>query len=200
MSLNTLGAAGEVHAGEVAVREQHLGNHGGVAGDEVDHPRRQAGVLEQLHDVVRREHRARGRLPDDRVAHQRRRGRQVRGNRREIERRDGVDEPLERAVLELVPHRVIARRLLGEQFLAVVGVEAPEVDDLARGIDLRLERRLRLPQHRRGVERVAPRRRQQLGRLEQHRRAIVDRTSATTRGAPAVRRRLPGRRALRTAL
>ena len=67
---------------------------------------------QQPHDVVGAQHRARRRLPDDGVAHQRRRGRQVAGNRREVERRDRVDEALERPVLELVPHRVRADRLL----------------------------------------------------------------------------------------
>ena len=153
------------------------------------------GCLEQLHQVVRREHRARRRLPHDGVAHQRRRGRQVRGDRREVERRHRVDESFERAVLELIPHRVVADRLLGEQLLGVVHVEAPEVDDLAGGVDLGLEHRLRLPEHRRAVDGVAPRRGQQFGGLQEHGRAIVERPRATTPCARRAPRRPPAARA-----
>ena len=58
---------------------------------------------------MRAEHRGRGRLPDDRVAHQRGRGRQVAGDRREVEGRDRVDEALERPVLEPIPDAGRAR-------------------------------------------------------------------------------------------
>ena len=55
------------------------------------------------------------RLPHDRVAHQRRRGRQVAGDRGEVERRDRVDEALERAVVGAVPDAPgVQRRLLAE--------------------------------------------------------------------------------------
>ena len=70
---------------------------------------------------------------------------------------------------------MVADRLLGEQFLAVVHVEPPEIDDLARRVDLGLKDRLRLAEHRRAVDGVAPRRAQQFRGLEQHRRAIVER-------------------------
>ena len=123
--------------------------------------------------VVAAQHRARRRLPDHGVAHQRRRGREVAADGGEVERRDGVDEALERAVLHLVPHARAADRLLVIQLLREAGVEAPEVDHLGRGVDLRLERRLRLTQHRRRVDRRPPRRRQQLRGAQQHRRAIL---------------------------
>ena len=106
-------------------------------------------------------------------------------DRGEVERRDGVDEPFEAAVLELVPHRVVAERLLVEQLLPVVDVEAPEVDDLDGRVDLGLEGRLRLAEHRRGVERVAPGGRQKLGGLQDDGGAIVERPAAPIRSAPA---------------
>ena len=186
------GAAGEVDPGEIPMGEQLVRDHRRVAGDEIDDTGRQAGLSQQRHHVVRREHRARRRLPDDGVAHQRRCGGQVGGDRGEVERRDGVDEPFERAVLELVPHRVIAGRLLVEQLLAVVRVEPPEIDDLAGRIDLRLEHRLRLAQHRRGVDGVAPGRGQQLRGLEEDRGAVVERPGRTSSDAPHARRRRPG--------
>ena len=58
----------------------------------------------QPHRPVRRELLRRRRLPDHRVAHQRRRGRQVAGDRGEVERRDRVDEALQRPVVDPVPH------------------------------------------------------------------------------------------------
>ena len=64
-ALEHLGAAGEVHAAEVGV------GHGGTADlpararHEVDDPRGQAGLFEQLHQPVGREHRGGRRLPDD---------------------------------------------------------------------------------------------------------------------------------------
>src|SRR5450759_5454099 len=59
--------------------------------------------------------------------------------------------------------------------LGEVRVEAPEVDDLARGIDLGLKHGLALPEHRRAIDRVAPRRGQQIRGLEEHRGAIGER-------------------------
>ena len=157
------------------MREEHARNRRGVARDEIDHARRQTGFLQQLHQVVRREHRACRRLPHDGVAHERGRGRQVGGNRREVERRDGVDESFERAVVQLIPRPALAQRLLAGQFMREVRVEAPEIDDLARGIDFGLHHRLALPEHRRAVERVAPRRGEQIRGLQKHRGAILER-------------------------
>ncbi len=157
------------------MREQHVGNRRRVAGDEVDHARRHAGRFVELHQLVGRVHGARGRLPDDGVAHQGGRGRKVRRNRGEVERRHRVDKAFEPAVLELVPRRVVAERLLVEQFLPVVDVEAPEIHDLGGRVDFRLERRLRLAEHRRGVQVVAPGGRQELGGFQDDGGAIVER-------------------------
>ena len=144
-----------------------------IARQEVDDARRQAGRLEHLERVVAAQHRARRRLPDDGVAHQRRRGRQVAADGGEVERRDGVDEPLEGAVLHLVPHARAADRLLVVELLREPGVEAPEVDHLRRGVDLRLIRRLRLPEHRRGIDRRAPGGGEQLRGAQHDRGAIL---------------------------
>ena len=127
------------------------------------------------HHVVRAQHRARRRLPDRHAAHEHGRRGQVAADRREVERRDRVDEPLERPVLELVPDAGAVDRLLAVELLRVADVEAPEVDQLAGRVDLRLKRRLRLPQHRRRVDRGAPGRGEQLGRLQEDRRAILER-------------------------
>ena len=110
----------------------------------------------------------------DGVAHQRRRGGQVAGDRGEVERRDRVDEPLERPVVGAVPHaRAVGDGLVGEDLLGVVDVVAPEVDELAGGVDLGLERRLGLAEHRGGVDPLPPRPGQQVGGLQQHRAPVV---------------------------
>ena len=54
-------------------------------------------------------------------------------------------------------------------------VEAPEVDQLARGVDLRLVRGLGLAEHRRRVERVAPRSGEQVRGAEKHGGAVLPR-------------------------
>ncbi len=137
--------------------------------------RRQPGRLEELHQVVGAEHRARRRLPHSDAAHERGRRRQIASDRREVERRDRIDEPLESAVLELIPHARAVDGLLAVDLVRVADVEAPEVDQLADRIDLGLVHGLGLVEHRRGVDRVTPRRRQQFGCAQQNRRAILQR-------------------------
>ena len=168
--------AGEVDAGQVGVGERDLGDVVAVAREHVDDARREPGLLEQLHGQVGRELLGDGGLPDDGVAHQRRRGRQVAGDRGEVERRDRVDEALERAVVGAVPDAgAVGDRLLGEDLPGEVDVEPPEVDQLAGRVDLGLERRLRLAEHGGGVEALAPGTGQQVGGLEDDRGAVVER-------------------------
>ena len=131
--------------------------------DEVDHAGGQARFLEQLHQEVRRVRRRAGRLPEDGVAHERGARREVGADRGEVERRDGEDEALERAVLHAVPHALARDGLLLVDPRHELDVESIEVDDLAGGVDLGLVRGLRLAEHRRGVEGRAPRAGEQLG-------------------------------------
>ena len=149
----------------------------------------------RTHDVVRRELLGVRRLPHDGVAHQRRGGRQVAGDRGEVERRDRVDEALERAVVDAVPDAGPTDRLVGEDLPGERDVEPPEVDELAGRVDLGLDRRLGLAEHRRRVEPVAPRPGQQVGRLEEDRGPVVERTGrATPARRPWRRRSRPTRR------
>ena len=174
--LERRGRPGEVDAREVRVGERDLGDVEPVAGHEVDDARRHSGRLEQLHRQLGGEVLRRRRLPHDGVAHEGRCGRQVAGDGGEVERGDRVDEPLERSVVGAVPDALrVQRRLLGEDLPGEVHVDPPEVDELARRVDLGLVARLALAQHRRGVEPGAPRPGQQLGRLEQDGRAVVER-------------------------
>ena len=76
--------------------------------------------------------------------HDRRREGQVPGDGGEVERRYGGDEALERAVPEEVQRgaRVLADGLVGvDDLLAEERVEAEEVDQLSRSVDLGLRRR-----------------------------------------------------------
>ena len=141
--------------------------------DEVDHARRQAGLLEEVHEEVRGVAPRCGRLPDDRVAHQRGARREVAADRGEVERRDREDEALERPVLHPVPDARRGDRLLLVDARHELDVEAQEVDQLAGGVDLGLVRGLRLAEHRRGVERRAPRAGEQLGGAQEDRGALL---------------------------
>ena len=146
-----------------------------MAGDQVDDAGRHPGLLEQLHRQVGGELLGVRGLPDDGVAHERGRGRQVAGDGREVERGDGVDEALERAVVAAVPQAAgVGRRLLLDDLAGEVDVEAPEVDELAGGVDLGLVGRLALPEHRRGVDPRPPRPGEQVGGLEEDRGAVVE--------------------------
>ncbi len=174
-ALEHLGGAGEVDAGQVGAGQHRVADRASRAGDHVDHAGRQPGLFQKLHDVVRGEQRRRGRFPQADVAHQRRGGRQVAGDAREVERRHREHEALQRPVLEVVPAAVGGAGLLGVDLLHVVRVEAEEVDQLAGRVDLRLVRGLGLAEHRRGVEHLAVRTGQQVGGLEEDRGAVVPR-------------------------
>ena len=122
-------------------------------------------------------------LPHDGVAHERRGRGQVAGDRGEVERRDRVDEALQGAVVGAVPDALgVERRLLLEDLRAKWTLMPPEVDELARCVDLGLVGGLALPEHRRGVEPGAPRTGEQLGGLEQDGGTVVERQLAPPRG------------------
>ncbi len=107
------------------------------------------------------------------ATHERGRRGQIAGDGREVERRDRVDEALERPVLRLVPDAGAVDRLFRVDLGGVRDVEAPEINELARRVDLGLERGLRLPEHRGGVDCRAPFGREQLSRLEEHRSPVL---------------------------
>ncbi len=155
--------------------ERSAGHLGAVAGHHVDHAVRQPGGLQQLHPQVRGEGLGEGGLPDHRVAHQGRRGRQVAGDGGEVERRDRVDEAVQRPVVHPVPHPGRADRLVGVQLAGEGDVEAQEVDQLAGRVDLGLLRGLALAEHRRGVQQVTSGSCQQLRRTQEHRCPLVER-------------------------
>ena len=162
------GRTGEVDAGQAAVGEHHVGHLRPGAVHEVDDARGQSGGFEQLHRRVGGDGLGLRGLPHHGVAHQRRRGRQVAGDGGEVERGDRVDESLERAVFEPVPHTGRGDRLLGDDLTGEVHVEPPEVDQLAGGVDLGLIGGLGLAEHGGGGEGFAPWPGQQVGGAQEH--------------------------------
>ena len=169
------GRSGEADTGEVLVGQRPAGDVRPGAVHEVDHAGRQAGLLEDPHDHVVAERGLLRRLPDHRVAHQRRRGREVAADRGEVERGDRQDEALQAALVEVVelPGR---RRGLGLVDLGgEVGVVAEEVGQLAGGVDLGLVEGLRLTEHGRRQELVAVLAAHELGGAQQHGRPVPPR-------------------------
>ena len=184
--------AGEVHAGELGVIEADLGDRAGVARDEIDHAVRQPGLAQDLEDQPVGEDRGLRRLPDDGVAHQRRRRRQVAADGREVERRDGVDEALEAALLHAIVDARRRDRLLLCDLLGEVDVEAPEVGQLRGRVDLGLAHGLALAEHRRRVDPLPPGARRAGRPRAREWRSGPPATRRSSRDEPPVRRRSPG--------
>lgn len=92
------GATGEVKSSEIGVVEHGVGDFFGLAGNELDDILGEAGLKEDLVDQPVGGNGRRRRLPDDNVAHQGGSTSQVTTDGREVERTDGVDESLQRAV------------------------------------------------------------------------------------------------------
>ncbi len=164
---------GEVDTCQLGARERRVADRRSGPVDEVDDPRGQARLFVKLQQEVSRVRGRRRRLPEHGVTHQRRARRQVAADRREVERCHREDEALERAVLHPVPRSRRGDRLLGVDAQHVLDVEVPEVDQLAGRVDLGLVRRLRLAEHRGGVEGCAPGAGEQLSGAEEDGRSIL---------------------------
>ena len=160
-------------AREVAVREHLFADRPGPSRHHVDDAVGQTRLPQHFHQEVADQQRLRGRLPDHHVAHECRRGRQVARNRGEVEGRHGEHEPLQGAVLQSVPGRGVTDRLLRQQLVAKMHVEAPEVDQLAGRVNFGLLHRFALAQHGGGVDGVAPGAGQQRGGSQEDRGALT---------------------------
>ena len=122
------------------------------------------------------------RLPDHRVAHQRGSGREVGGDRGEVERGDGQHEALERAVVQPVPHpgplsgccsRISRAKATLKRQKSVICTPRRSRPDAG----------LALTEHGRRVERGPPRAGQQIRRLEEDRGPVVERHPLPRRAA-----------------
>ena len=171
--MEDLGRASEMNPGQLAVIEHLVRDLRRTAADHVDHARRHARLQQELHQEMADQQRLGRGFEDDGVAHEHRGGGQVARNRGEVEGADRKDESLERPILEAVPRGAVVVGLVAQELIAEKCVEAPEVDRLACGIDLRLVHGFRLAEHRRRIDRVAPRPGQQRGRAKQDSRTLV---------------------------
>ena len=160
---------------EVFARKARVRDGRAAAVDEVDDARRKPRSLEKLHDVMGRKRLAFCWLPHDRVAHERWRRGQVSRDGGEVERRHREDEALKATLLRHVSHARRRDGLVLAHARRKRHVEAKKVDELTRGIDLRLVRRLALTKHRRGVERCAPRAGEEIGRTQKDASALFER-------------------------
>ena len=157
---------------KIPVVEKDIADGGCVSRHEIDHSRRQPCRFEQFHDViVAEDRRARG-FPDNGIAHLRRRRREIGPDRCEIERRNGINEAFQGPVIHAIPHERRTHRLVIVNLLGEVSIESQEIDRLANRIDFGLMDGLALIEHRRGVDRVAPRCRHEIGCTEKNRSAI----------------------------
>ena len=147
-----VGGTREVDAGEMLRLGGHLADERTATGQEVHHAVGQSGLLVELHQVVVREQGRRRGLPQRHVAHQNGRHAEVRGNRREVERRHGEHEAFQGAILGVVNLSHAVFRLHGVDFRCIVHVVAEEVDGFAGRVDFRLVDVLALAEHRGGVE------------------------------------------------
>ena len=162
-----------MNAGQVGAVEHRIPHLGPGPRYEVDDAGWQAGFLKQPHDVPGRVDGRRRRLPEHGAAGEGRRRGQVAADGREVEGRNGEYESLEGPVLQAVPDARRGSGLVAHELRQVADVEPPEVDQFAGRVDLRLEDRLGLAQHGRGVDRLSPGPGQQVGRLHDDRRPLL---------------------------
>ena len=173
--LENLSRAGEVDARQLAVMQHLLRDLCRAAAHHVDDAGRHARLEEKLHQEMADQQRLRRRLEHHRVAHEHRRGRKVASDGGEIEGADREDETLERPILEAVPRGAVVGRLLLVDPQHELDVEAEEISQLARCIDLCLMSGLGLAEHGRRVDRIAPWTGEQGGRAQQDRRTLLER-------------------------
>lgn len=161
------GAAGVVKGSKLLVLEDDLGDLNGVTRNELDNVLGEAGLKEDLVDEPVGSNSEITGLPDNDVAEQSRGTRQVTSNGSEVEGAHGVDETLERSVLETVPDT--RRVMLGlgvVELLSIVNVEAEEVSQLGGRVDLGLPGVLALAEHGGGHNLIAVLCRDEVGGLE----------------------------------
>jgi hypothetical protein len=135
-----------VEAGEVLRGDDGIADVRAVAGEEVDDAGREAGLLEQLHRVVRREELRAGGLPEDGVAHQAGAAGRLPAM---LVKLNGVTARTNPPAGGTPPGSTArgAERLVPVDLVEEVDVVAEEVDELAGGVDLGLEGVLALPEH-----------------------------------------------------
>lgn len=170
-----IGGSDEVETGEFAVLEDSLGDLGGVTGDELDDIFGKTGFLEDLVDDVAGVDVVLRRLPEDNVSEDSGRD-QVTTDGGEVEWRNGVDESLERSVVNARPDTVCTPlRLLAHDLGGVVTRQSEEIGQLSSSVNLALPNVLALSKHGRSNQLITVLGCRQLGGALEDSRSINER-------------------------
>lgn len=170
-----LGTSSEVKSGKFPVTKNYLGDFLSITWHELDDAGRQTGLKQDLVEQPVGGHGGRGRFPDNNITHQCGSAREVAGDGGEVEGSDGIDETLERAVLNAVPNTwSVVHGLGSEGFLGVLDVEPEEVAQLCSRVDLSLPCVLALAQHGGRHDIVSILGRDEVGSLEEDRSAVSE--------------------------
>ncbi|GBF30959.1 hypothetical protein MnTg04_00910 [bacterium MnTg04] len=161
-----------MYPGKIGACQDRPADRSPFARQETDHACRQARLAQNLHDDPGAVGLGRRWFPQYRVAHNRGRGRQVSGDRCEIERRHRENKAFQRPVVHGVPHAIGGFRLHRVKLFHEMHVETPEIHQLAGGVYFRLENRFALAEHGRRIDLVAIRPGKQVGRLQKNCRAV----------------------------
>jgi len=157
----------EVESCERVLGQADVGGQRPVAVDQVDHTVGKPRFAEHFHGVVGGQRLLFRGLPHHHVAHEGRSRGQVAGDCREVEGRDGQDEPLQGPIVQLVPCAPGREGLLLQDPLPEVDVVPEEVHELAGRVDLGLPDRLGLTENRSRVQGVPVGTADQFGRLQE---------------------------------
>ncbi len=174
---------------ERGVAKARVGDLRAVAVDDVDDARRKARGLEEPHQVIGREALFSAGFHTTTLPIRAQDARQVPGDGREVERRDGEHEALEGPQLEVVLEACGGDRLVLGEPRRKGDVEAEEIDELTGRVDLCLVGGLALAEHRRRVDHLTPRAREELGRAGEDARPLVRTASQPRRARPPAPRR-----------
>lgn len=163
-----ISAASEVEGGKFLVLENGAGDLLGITGNELDDVLGQTGLKEDLVNKPVGGHGSGRGLPQNDVTHQSGSTSQVTTDGSEVEGADGVDETLERAVLQAVPDTGgVVNGLLSIDLLGVLDSKAEEIDEFCGRVNLRLPGVLALAVHGQSHDIVTVLGRDQIGSLQE---------------------------------
>lgn len=167
------GGTSEVESSELTVGKDNLGHLSSITGKELNDTLGKASLEKDLVKEVVGGHGRRRRLPDDNVTHQGRGAGQVTTDGGEVEGGNGVDETLERTVLDTVPDTGgVVCGLVSVCVLSVLDIKAEEVAELGSSIDLSLVCVLALAGHGGSHNLIAVLASDQVGGLEEDGSAV----------------------------
>ncbi len=138
-------------AGQVAVCQGCLSDHAARTGDEVDHPVRESGFLENLHQEIIRQQRSGGRFPYRRIPHECRSHIQIGSDGGKVKRSHCENKSFQRAVFHAIDDARLRMRLFFIDLCNEISIEIQEIDGFAGSVNLGLVSAFPLPQHGGGI-------------------------------------------------